>query len=139
LCVILTGLFSMPLGVIQFVFFYHIPHDTYGIHTEVVVCVMIMVYVLMVWRSDRNPALNTRDDSTAHDNVSKKQKGRFIVLKYFIKIEHSFSDLFIYSSSIHSPIHFGPSSIHFGPSFIHSFIHSYIHSYFYVPVLCFTM
>ncbi|XP_031574568.1 uncharacterized protein LOC116308317 [Actinia tenebrosa] len=75
-CVILTGLFSMPLGVIQFIFFYHIPHDVYGIHTEVVVCAMIMVYGLIVWRSDRNPDLNSRGDSMSAYDVSKKKIGQ---------------------------------------------------------------
>ncbi|KAK3699594.1 hypothetical protein QZH41_014307 [Actinostola sp. cb2023] len=75
-CVILTGLLSMPCGVIQFIFVYHIPHDVCGIHTEVLVCIMIAVYALIVWRSDRNPALHSRGE-TVTTTVKKQTKGRY--------------------------------------------------------------
>lgn len=56
----------MPGGVIQFLFLYHPLHDTYGIHTENCVIIIVVVYMLIVWTADRTPRL-----------ASRKQKGGF--------------------------------------------------------------
>jgi len=61
----------MPFAVIQFIFFYHLPHDMYGIHTEILVCIMALVYALIVWTTDRNPELHSRGGQTK----TREQKG----------------------------------------------------------------
>lgn len=60
LCAIVTGLFSMPLGVLQFVPVYHPLHDSFGIHSEVCVLMLISVYIFIVWTADRNPPFSAR-------------------------------------------------------------------------------
>lgn len=45
----------MPLGVIQFIPVYHPLHDSLGIHSEVCVLMLIMVYAMIVWSADRYP------------------------------------------------------------------------------------
>jgi len=53
-CSIITGCLSMPMAAIfQFVPFYHIFHDFYGVHTEVCVGVMVAVYAIIAWSGDR--------------------------------------------------------------------------------------
>ena len=48
------GCLSMPMAAIfQFVPFYHIFHDFYGVHTEVCVGVMVAVYAIIAWSGDR--------------------------------------------------------------------------------------
>lgn len=53
-CMLLAAMFGFPLGVIQFVFIYHPLHDTYGIHTEVCVMLLVVVYGLIIWLGDRS-------------------------------------------------------------------------------------
>lgn len=60
LCVFLAGLCGMPGGVIQFIFLYHPLHDTYGIHTENCVFIIVIVYILIVWTGDRTFRLASR-------------------------------------------------------------------------------
>ncbi|XP_076459728.1 uncharacterized protein LOC143292920 [Babylonia areolata] len=55
MCAVVTGLFSMPLGVLQFIPVYHPLHDSLGIHSEVCVLLLITVYMLVVWSADRYP------------------------------------------------------------------------------------
>ena len=45
---------GFPLGVIQFVFIYHPLHDTFGIHTEVCVMMLVVIFGLIIWMGDRN-------------------------------------------------------------------------------------
>lgn len=47
-------MFGFPLGVLQFVFIYHPLHDTFHIHTEVCVMMLVVVFGLIVWMGDRN-------------------------------------------------------------------------------------
>ncbi|XP_050391027.1 uncharacterized protein LOC126810101 isoform X1 [Patella vulgata] len=60
ICAVITGLFSMPLGVLQFVPIYHYFHDQLNIHTEVCLLLLLATYVMIVWSSDRVPYLNAR-------------------------------------------------------------------------------
>ncbi|XP_006811972.1 uncharacterized protein LOC100378455 [Saccoglossus kowalevskii] len=55
MCVIITGLFSFPLGALQFVLLYHPLHDNLHIHTEVCVFILVAIYICIVWNADRNP------------------------------------------------------------------------------------
>lgn len=54
LCCLLAAMCGFPLGVIQFVFIYHPLHDTFNIHTEVCVMMLVVVFGLIVWMGDRN-------------------------------------------------------------------------------------
>ena len=45
---------GFPLGVIQFVFIYHPLHDTFGIHTEVCVMMLVVIFGLIIWMGDRS-------------------------------------------------------------------------------------
>ena len=55
ICAVITGLFAMPLGVMQFIPVYHPLHDSLGIHSEVCVLMLVAVYMLVVWSADRYP------------------------------------------------------------------------------------
>lgn len=61
ICCILVGLLSMPMGVLQFLPIYHPLHDNLGIHTEVCVFLLIGLYVMIVWKSDRQPTDEARN------------------------------------------------------------------------------
>ncbi|XP_077999524.1 uncharacterized protein LOC144452325 [Glandiceps talaboti] len=60
LCSLITGLFSFPLGAIQFIILYHSLHDNAHIHTEVCVLLLVAIYIGTVWSADRNPSENAR-------------------------------------------------------------------------------
>ncbi|KAH9488362.1 hypothetical protein Btru_063328 [Bulinus truncatus] len=60
LIVLITGLCSMPQGVLQFIPVYHPLHDVYGIHSELCVLLFLSIYILIVWSADRNPFENAR-------------------------------------------------------------------------------
>ncbi|KAL4239964.1 hypothetical protein ACF0H5_000760 [Mactra antiquata] len=53
-CMLLASMLGFPLGVIQFIFIYHPLHDTYGIHTEVCVMLLVVVYGVIIWQGDRS-------------------------------------------------------------------------------------
>ena len=55
ICAVITGLLSMPLGVMQFIPIYHPLHDSLGIHSEVCVLMLVVAYMLIVWSADRYP------------------------------------------------------------------------------------
>ena len=54
-CSLITGLFAMPLGILQFIPVYHVLHDNYGLHTEICVFLLVLVYGLIIWNGDRQP------------------------------------------------------------------------------------
>ena len=54
ICCLLASMLGFPLGVIQFVFIYHPLHDTFNIHTEVCVMMLVVVFGLILWMGDRN-------------------------------------------------------------------------------------
>ncbi|XP_013384780.1 uncharacterized protein LOC106154826 isoform X2 [Lingula anatina] len=62
LSTVLTGLFSMPLGTIQFILLYHPLHDVYQLHSEVCVLALLALYVLVIWSGDRNPTEDARSE-----------------------------------------------------------------------------
>ncbi|KAL8608935.1 hypothetical protein ACOMHN_062684 [Nucella lapillus] len=72
-CVVVAGLCSMPLGVLQFVPVYHPLHDSLGIHAEVCVMMLICVYILIIWSADRYPF------ETARGNNSFRASGEVVV------------------------------------------------------------
>ena len=60
-CVILTSVFAFPLAVMtQFMPLYHILHDLYGVHTEVVTLIFFGVYIVIVWIGDRHREIETK-------------------------------------------------------------------------------
>ncbi|CAH1793351.1 unnamed protein product [Owenia fusiformis] len=59
-CTLLPGIFSMPMGCLQFIPLYHTLHDVFHIHTEVCVFILLTTYTLIVWKSDRNPSPEAR-------------------------------------------------------------------------------
>lgn len=54
LCCILSGMLGFPLGVAQFVLIYHPLHDSFGVHSEVCVMMLVVFYGLIVWIGDRS-------------------------------------------------------------------------------------
>lgn len=60
LCALLAGLSGMPGGVIQFLFLYHPLHDTYGLHTENCVIIIVVIYFMIVWTADRAQRYSSR-------------------------------------------------------------------------------
>ncbi|XP_001636002.2 uncharacterized protein LOC5515900 isoform X2 [Nematostella vectensis] len=88
-CVLVAGVFSMPLGVVQFIVFYHIPHDMYGIHTEVLVLLMCLVYGVFLWRADRNPRIHSRPDEI-NPKDSPKTRSRFDEISFNVLIHFLF-------------------------------------------------
>ncbi|PVD37869.1 hypothetical protein C0Q70_00471 [Pomacea canaliculata] len=75
LCALVTGLFSMPLGILQFAPVYHPLHDLFGIHSEVCVLMLICLYILIVWSADRYPFETARTFSS-----SRKSKEIFLAV-----------------------------------------------------------
>ena len=60
-CVILTSVFAFPLAVVtQFIPFYHILHDLYGVHSEVVVFIILGLYIVIAWIGDRHRETETK-------------------------------------------------------------------------------
>lgn len=62
-CSVLTGVLSMPMGVLQFLPLYHPLHDIYHIHSEVCVFIILSTYTAVVWIADRNPAGQARSSN----------------------------------------------------------------------------
>ncbi|XP_074649253.1 uncharacterized protein LOC141904554 [Tubulanus polymorphus] len=60
LCNIITGLFAMPFGVLQFLPIYHPLHDNLKIHTEVCSLLILGFYVVVTWMGDRHPSSGAR-------------------------------------------------------------------------------
>ena len=75
MCVV--GMFSFPLGVfLQFVPLYHIPHDIFGIHTEV--CVMLLIFLygsITFWGILRARPNNLREIGEREVKRHAKQRG----------------------------------------------------------------
>ncbi|RUS74092.1 hypothetical protein EGW08_018155 [Elysia chlorotica] len=67
---IITGLFAMPLGILQFVPVYHPLHDSMGIHSEVCVLLLLAVYALIVWSADRTPYEGARLSSSSFSAIT---------------------------------------------------------------------
>lgn len=44
----------------QFIPLYHILHDLYGVHTEVVVFLLIGAYVVIAWSGDRHHEIEAK-------------------------------------------------------------------------------
>lgn len=51
-CFVMVSLLSMPLGVVQ-ITLYHVLHDIYHIHTEVVTFIYIVIYGYVTWSGER--------------------------------------------------------------------------------------
>jgi len=67
-CVILTGVFAFPMAIATiFVPLYHVLHDLYNVHTEVVTLMVFGIYALIAW------------SGTDHRDTEPKQtaKGQF--------------------------------------------------------------
>jgi hypothetical protein len=74
---VIVGLFSFPLGVmLQFVPLYHIPHDIFGIHSEICVGVLVLFYVsTTLWGIFRAQPVNLREDGEREERRSAKRRG----------------------------------------------------------------
>ncbi len=60
MCCVIPGLFSFPMGALQFMPMYHTFHDNFEVHTEVCVFCLVAVYALIAWSGDRNPEPEAR-------------------------------------------------------------------------------
>lgn len=60
-CTVVTGIISMPLGVLQFIPVYHPLHDSLGIHSEICVLMLVTTYILIIWSADRHPFETARN------------------------------------------------------------------------------
>ncbi|GAB6026460.1 hypothetical protein CHUAL_012655 [Chamberlinius hualienensis] len=49
LTVLLTATLGMPLGVLQFIPLYHLPHDVYKIHSEIIVVMVLLAVTFITW------------------------------------------------------------------------------------------
>ncbi|XP_064603375.1 uncharacterized protein LOC135468849 [Liolophura sinensis] len=106
-CSVLTGVLSMPMGVLEFLPLYHPLHDTYHIHSEVCVLLILFMYAAVVWAADRNPA-----------DLARSSKGWFNLdeLSLIIIIHYTFYVLLVVfakpervmSLGVHEPV--GPCS-----------------------------
>ena len=53
-CIILTSVFAFPMAVAtNFIPVYHILHDLYNVHTEVVVLIVFGTYAMISWSGTR--------------------------------------------------------------------------------------
>ncbi|ELT96479.1 hypothetical protein CAPTEDRAFT_169444 [Capitella teleta] len=102
-CSLVTGMFGMALGVLQFLPLYHPLHDNFKIHTEVCVLIFLGAYALLVWAADRNPSKEARPSG---------KRGWFDVLCLIPLVHYAFFFLLsIYgqpekmkSTGLHEPI-----------------------------------
>lgn len=85
-CCIITGLFSMPLGVIQFIPVYHPLHDSLGIHSEICVLMLITIYILIVWSADRYPFESARSYNSSGRNGSSTEIVLGILMHYCLYV-----------------------------------------------------
>ena len=64
LCVLITGFLSMACAVIfQMLPIYHGLKDGFGLHTEVIMCVVFALYLMIVIWNDRVPKKEVRQKS----------------------------------------------------------------------------
>ncbi|KAL6042534.1 EXPERA domain-containing protein [Balamuthia mandrillaris] len=71
--VLVTGVFTFPMGVSQFLPFYHLLHDGLSLHTEVCFFVLFLVYALIFWTEDRRAAaLSNGQPKKNNKKYSKK-------------------------------------------------------------------
>ncbi|XP_046568806.1 uncharacterized protein LOC124277179 [Haliotis rubra] len=66
-----TGLLAMPLGVLQFLPIYHPLHDSFKLHTEVCVLMLLGVYSILVWIADRTPLEGARGPQKSRGAISE--------------------------------------------------------------------
>ncbi|GAB0089641.1 uncharacterized protein DMENIID0001_042170 [Sergentomyia squamirostris] len=52
--VLLAALFGMPVGCLFFTIFYHPFHDLFNVHSEVTSVTLLVTFIVIVWRFDRN-------------------------------------------------------------------------------------
>ncbi|KAJ8318265.1 hypothetical protein KUTeg_003356 [Tegillarca granosa] len=74
-CCLIAAMCGFPLGTLQFLPIYHPLHDSNQIHTEVCVCLLFAMYVMIIWSADR---------TNAPDRVQSQAAGR--KNKYFNEI-----------------------------------------------------
>ena len=73
LCVIITGFFSMACAVIfQMLPIYHGLKDGFGLHSEVILCILFAIYIgIVVWH-DRTPKPNVSSWLIIYLNTCKR-------------------------------------------------------------------
>lgn len=88
LCVVITGCLSMTVAVLtQMLPLYHGLKDGFGLHSEVIMCIVFAIYIAIVYWYDRNPT-----DPTARQNARQgfslgrwlKEESAVVVTIYYI-------------------------------------------------------
>ncbi len=52
----------MPMAaLLQFTPLYHAFHDLHDVHTEVCVCVIVALYIILAWSGDRGTGMEARN------------------------------------------------------------------------------
>ncbi len=60
----------MPMAaLLQFTPLYHAFHDMHGVHTEVCVCVIVGLYVMLAWSGDRGTGMEARNGTQGAGEV----------------------------------------------------------------------
>ncbi|KAK0051004.1 hypothetical protein Bpfe_019524 [Biomphalaria pfeifferi] len=102
--VIITGLFSMPLGILQFIPVYHPLHDLYGLHSEVCVLLFLTFFFLLVWSADRHPFEHARVPKSITDKFNLIALTVLIHLGFYIYIVLTAKPENIKSVGFHQPV-----------------------------------
>ena len=56
ICVLITGALSMTVAVLtQMLPLYHGLKDGFGLHSEIIMCIVFAIYIAIVYWCDRNP------------------------------------------------------------------------------------
>ena len=70
--VVLAGCLSMPLAVLsQMLPAYNFPHDVYGVHTEVLLWMLLGTYILLAWIGERTSGSEAR--SSGSESASSRR------------------------------------------------------------------
>lgn len=105
--VLLTSVFSMPLGALMFMVSYHILHDFLYVPTEVVVIPIFAILFLIVWSGDRKNVQRMQEQKIAPKSlIVDKLMSFYLALHYltYVVIHMVFNPEDHISTSLHETI-----------------------------------
>ncbi|XP_064388139.1 uncharacterized protein LOC135336304 [Halichondria panicea] len=106
-CVIITACLSMPMAaLLQFTPLYHAFHDMHGVHTEVCVCVIVGLYVMLAWSGDRGTGMEARNGTQGAGH--RKRHSVFNELSLAVVIHYLFYIVLVFVASPESYRSTGP-------------------------------
>ncbi len=76
----------MPMAaLLQFTPLYHAFHDLHDVHTEVCVCVIVALYIILAWSGDRGTGMEARNGTHGvGEGTCSRIAGYFSVVEIFV-------------------------------------------------------